>query len=88
MKSINPNSCGSENFEAVSVGNSPCVLTDECQKIEIADLLRKARLELKKKLVQSQLQIEGIQAKLTTSKAGFGGNRIWFDKDRSFFKLR
>jgi len=80
MKSQSPNDFKIEDFEAFSGGEAgnACVLTDECQKIDIIELLRKAKLEFKKALIQSQLQLEGIQANLTTTKTGFGGDRLWF----------
>ena len=76
-KSIPPNDYGNSNFLSTRTGEN-CFLTDECQKIDITNLLRIALFELKKTFIQSQLQTEGITVSLLTSKAGFGGKRLWF----------
>ncbi|MCX6722461.1 MAG: hypothetical protein NT094_00125 [Candidatus Staskawiczbacteria bacterium] len=54
------------------------LLVEECQKIEINTFLRIARLELKKALISSKFEAQGIDIKLLTSKTGFGGLRYWF----------
>lgn len=58
------------------LGNSQ--VTENCQKINIDNLVNKALNELKLRLIQSQIQALGIDIALTTSKTKFNGERIWF----------
>lgn len=81
QKSIPPNDYGDSNFSDTHTGEDS-FLTDECQRVDISDLLKIAMFELKKTLIQSQLQTEGIDVNLLTSKAGFGGQRLWFECPR------
>lgn len=83
QKSISPNGYGktkqiSPLEETKNVFVSSCLI-DECEKVDISSLLRVAMFELKKTLIQSQLQTEGVEVNLLTSKAGFGGQRLWFE---------
>ena len=77
-KSIPPNDYGDCNFSSSHEGEG-CLLVDECEKVRIDTLLRVALFELKKSLIQSQLEAEGFVIGLLTSKAGFGGQRLWFE---------
>ena len=72
QKSMPPNDYGNSNFLSTCTGEN-CFLTDECQKVDINQLIKIALFELKKTLVQSQLQTEsvGSNIKLLTSKTGF-----------------
>lgn len=49
-----------------------------CRKININDLVRKARQEFVKQFVKSDIDINGQEIKLATSKTRFGGQRSWF----------
>lgn len=53
-------------------------LVEECQKIEVNTFLRTAKLKLREVLIISNLEAQGIEIKLLTSKTGFGGVRYWF----------
>jgi len=64
MKSLNPNNLG--------------LLVEECQKIKISDFLRKYKIELKKALIKSELEMMGLNIELTTSKTRYNGIRLWF----------
>jgi len=64
MKSLSPNNLG--------------LLVEECQKIKIADFLKKCKTELKEAMIKSKLEIEGLRIELTTSKTGYNGLRFWF----------
>lgn len=48
------------------------------RKITIEELVKKAKEKLLESLIQSQLQLEGIDVKLSTSVTNWGGKRIWF----------
>jgi hypothetical protein len=47
-------------------------------KVNVDELLKKARKELKLRLLQSQIDTLGVHIGLTTSKTRFNGERIWF----------
>lgn len=53
-------------------------LTEQCQKIKIADFIREGRLRLKETLINASLEAEGYNLLLDRSKTGFGGVRFWF----------
>lgn len=53
-------------------------LVEQCQKISIFDYIKTANRELKKFIISSQLESEGLDIQLTTSNTGFGGVRFWF----------
>lgn len=77
-KSIPPNDYGKLDSSGVLEGEGG-FLVEECQKVDISNLLKVALFELKKTLIQSQLQAEGLCVNLLSSKAGFGGKRLWFE---------
>lgn len=54
------------------------IIHEECQKIYINDVLEQVKRNFKRYLIESQLEILGGNVQLTTSKTGFGGERIWF----------
>ena len=56
--------------------NSP--VTEYSYKVNVDDLLTKAKKELKLRLLQSQIDALGVNIGLTTSKTRFNGERIWF----------
>ena len=49
-----------------------------CRKININDLVKKAKREFIKQFIKSNIDISGQEIKLVTSKTRFGGNRLWF----------
>lgn len=53
-------------------------LADYTQKLSVEDLVRQARKEFKKQLLEANTDALGVQIKLTTSKTRFGGERFWF----------
>jgi len=66
MKTLSPNDFG-KNF-----------LVEECQKIKIKDFLRVCRTELKKVILNSEIETRGLNIGLATSKTCFNGIRFWF----------
>jgi len=58
------------------LGFSPIV--ENCQKISVDELVRKATKNLKKRLVEAQIEALEANVKLTTSRTMFGGERLWF----------
>jgi len=54
-------------------------LVEECQRIELSDLLKKCRRSIKEALLKSRLETLGVSFYLTTSNTGYGGERIWFE---------
>jgi hypothetical protein len=58
------------------LGNS--LVSENCHKIKVDDLVSVARQELKRRLVASQIEALGVEVSLTTSKTRFSGERIWF----------
>lgn len=66
MKSIKPNDLGANR------------IVEWSQKVNINDYIRQANKELKSHLVQSSLDLNGINIGLTQSVTRFGGSRAWF----------
>lgn len=54
------------------------LIVENCDKIKVDDLVSKTQRELKIRLLQSQIEVLGIEVNLTTSKTRFDGERIWF----------
>lgn len=48
------------------------------KSITINELVRKVRVKLLETLVQSQLDLDGINVSLATSGTNGGGERLWF----------
>lgn len=53
-------------------------ISQNYKKLEITYLLKEVERELKKILLTSKLEANGISIELETSKTGFGGERFWF----------
>ena len=66
MKSIKPNDLGTNG------------IVEWNRRININDLIRQANREAKNKLVQSLLDINGVDVSLDYTKTRFGGLRAWF----------
>jgi hypothetical protein len=66
MKTLNPNDFG-KSF-----------LVEECQKVRIEDFLKTCRIELKKLVLNLQIEALGQKIGLATSKTCFDGVRFWF----------
>lgn len=58
------------------LGNS--FVTENCFKINVDELVSNAQKELKRRLLQSQVEALGIDIDFTTSKTKFNGERLWF----------
>lgn len=54
------------------------LLVENCQKIDIKDLLKQAKEHLKKELLSLGINAQGIPTTVTTSITGNGGIRLWF----------
>lgn len=54
------------------------IVAENCQKIEIDDLIRKANREIKQRILQSQIEVMGFELKLSTTRTRFNGERYWF----------
>lgn len=54
------------------------LLTDQCQKIMVSDLIRNAKRQASQLLLGGELEIEGSQLGLSETKTGNGGIRRWF----------
>lgn len=53
-------------------------LVEHSQKILIDELVRKATKDLKKRIIEAQIEALGIQIAFTTSNTRFNGKRYWF----------
>ncbi|MDC0977645.1 hypothetical protein OAR19_00135 [bacterium] len=53
-------------------------LTEECQKINISDLLSNYQIKFKELLLTTQIEALGVDIELATSQTYFKGNRYWF----------
>ncbi len=51
---------------------------EDCQRVSINELVRIATKDLKKRLVEAQIEALGLPLTLTTSKTKFSGTRYWF----------
>lgn len=54
------------------------MLVENCKRISINDYLRQAKKKIKESLINSQLEIEGLNIELTVGKTNFKGLRYWF----------
>jgi len=66
MKPLSPNNLGKK------------YLVEQCRSINISDYLNKAKSELKECITNSQLESDGYEIELITSKTNFNGTRLWF----------
>lgn len=53
-------------------------VVENCQKINIDDLIRRANKEIKQQILQSQIGVMGFELSLSTSRTRFNGERYWF----------
>jgi hypothetical protein len=53
-------------------------LVEDCQKIEINNFLRTAKIKLKESLINSEIEAQGVSILLISTKTVFGGTRYWF----------
>lgn len=54
------------------------LLVEECQKVAVADVLKKYRADIKETLLRSQFETTGKNIQLATSLTGNKGTRFWF----------
>jgi hypothetical protein len=66
MKRLKPNNLGKK------------YLVEQCERVSINDYLRQAKKKIKESLINSQLEIEGLNIDLTIGKTNFNGLRLWF----------
>jgi hypothetical protein len=66
MKTMTPNDLGKK------------FVIDECQKIDVNSFLKITKQKIKELLLETEIDVSGIDIKLATSKTGFGGTRYWF----------
>lgn len=59
-----------------NLGKNP--LVESCQKIEINQLIREARKELDKSILDGSVEISGVKVGIKISLTGNGGKRCWF----------
>lgn len=55
------------------------IIVDECQQISINTFIRRAKIQLKKTLISSQIEMSGVSIHLAISVTGNGGLRFWFE---------
>lgn len=55
------------------------VVAENLTKLNIVDFVRQANSKLRETLIGGNLEANGLNIKLKTSKTGFGGERLWFD---------
>jgi hypothetical protein len=67
MKSINPNNFGEK------------ILVENCRSVNIRDILNSYKNKVKKLIIQSSIEAQGLKIKLTQSKTCFNGVRLWFE---------
>lgn len=53
-------------------------LAEDCQKMDMKDLLKLAKERLKRELLSLEIESQGIKTNVTTSITGNGGIRHWF----------
>ncbi len=66
MKTLTPNNFGNKH------------LVENCQKIQIKDLLVKCKTKFKEMILNAELDIMDINIELTTSRTFYNGIRFWF----------
>lgn len=50
---------------------------EDTQRVSVNELVRKATKDLKKRLVEAQIEALGVSLHLSTSKTRFNGERLW-----------
>lgn len=53
-------------------------LVEHAQRVSIDNLVRKAKSDLKRRLVEAQVEVLGAKIDLSTTKTRFNGERLWF----------
>ncbi|MCB9811250.1 hypothetical protein H6804_00035 [Candidatus Nomurabacteria bacterium] len=53
-------------------------LVEDCQKVDVSDLLRDYKAKLKETILRSQFDMLNENVLIVTSKTGNGGLRFWF----------
>lgn len=53
-------------------------LVEHTRRININDLIKKANLQFKTQLINSEIDTLGVHVSLATSKTRFNGSRLWF----------
>ncbi|MBI2327384.1 hypothetical protein HYU92_03600 [Candidatus Curtissbacteria bacterium] len=53
-------------------------IAEYSQKIQIDDIVRRANKEVKRQILQSQIEVMGLKLNLLTSNTRFNGKRYWF----------
>jgi len=66
MKSLKPNNLGKK------------YLVEQARKIKISDYLRQVKNNLKELALTSQIENEGFDVELITSRTNYNGLRFWF----------
>lgn len=74
-KSLTPYNLGKLGF---------CV--EDLESIDINEYVRIVNRQLKERLISSQLEINGLNIDVTTSKSVFNGDRFWFKCPRCLKK--
>ena len=54
------------------------LVVENCDRLKVDELVAKSLKELKKRLVQAQIEALGVNINLITSRTRFNGQRIWF----------
>lgn len=66
MKELKPNNLGKK------------YLVEQCPKINISDYLRQAKNKLKESIINSRVELDGLEVELVASKTCYNGLRFWF----------
>lgn len=53
-------------------------LIEYSQKIQIDDIVRRVNKQLKQQILQSQIEVMGLNVNLSFSRTRFNGQRFWF----------
>jgi hypothetical protein len=54
------------------------LIAEQCQKINIDDIVRQVNKEAKQQILQSNIEVMGLKLNLLTSNTRFDGKRYWF----------
>ena len=54
------------------------MISENCQKVSIDELVRLANKQLRQDWVKNRVELAGVGIGLVTSKTRFGGERLWF----------
>lgn len=53
-------------------------MVENCQKLKISDFMKTCKVELKRLILDLEIQSMGVKIDLSTSKTSFDGVRFWF----------